>query len=117
MGILLSRVSSIMLYCSVHSEGRLLCMLELKTTLTLVGYDVSSVPELELVESDVPLPCESELSEAGGDEVAGGVVVTGASEMVSLSLLQARRTMKNNMEIQYFITVYLWLFIKIKKNQ
>lgn len=77
---------------------------------------MSAVPELELVESDEPLPCEAELSVAGGDEVTGGVVVTDASEMVSLSLLQASRIMKNNMEIQDFITVDLWLNLKLQNS-
>lgn len=77
---------------------------------------MSAVPELELVESDEPLPCEAELSVAGCDKVTGGVVVTDASEMVSLSLLQASRIMKNNMEIQDFITVDLWLNLKLQKS-
>ena len=71
---------------------------------------MSAVPELELVESDEPLPCEAELSVAGGDEV------TDASGMVSLSLLQASRIMKNNMEIQDFITVDLWLNLKLQNS-
>ena len=58
----MSRLSKIIFYCSTHSEGKLLCILVLKTTLT--SEEVSFEVEVSLEEELSP---EEELSlELGG---------------------------------------------------